>query len=150
MMKEATSIKTLISPLWVCVCYVCVCVHGDEWCNQHGRTCTGRRLGRTAKSPPWRSCPRHRPSRCRQSEHDPVSLAVDNQSAIAVSYNPEHHSRMKHVARRHFFIRECVENMQIEVPFVHSDANLADFFTKPLDPKRFFGLRNIIMNHKSP
>ena len=36
------------------------------------------------------------------------------------------------------------------VPFVRSDANLADFFTKPLKPRRFFELRDKIMNIKSP
>ena len=78
---------------------------------------------------------------------EPTRLHVDNQSAIAVAYNPEHHSRMKHVAWRHFFIRECVENLQIVVPFVATADNMADFFTKPLGPKQFFPLRNRIMNH---
>ena len=54
---------------------------------------------------------------------------------------------MKHVERRHFFIRECVENMQIVVPFVRSADNLADFFTKCLEPSVFMRLRNKIMNH---
>lgn len=62
----------------------------------------------------------------------PVRLSVDNQSAIAVAYNPEQHGRLKHVDRRHYFVRECVENMQIVVPFVCSHDNLADFFTKSL------------------
>ena len=31
-----------------------------------------------------------------------------------------------------------------------ADANLAEFFTKPLQPKRFFELRDKIMNIKSP
>ena len=79
----------------------------------------------------------------------PTHLSVDNQSAIAVAYNPEHHSRMKHVSRRHFFVRECVENLQIVVPFVASADNLADFFTKPLSPKLFFPMRDRIMNHDS-
>ena len=35
-MKEATSIKALISSLWWCVCVTCVCVHSDEWCNGVG------------------------------------------------------------------------------------------------------------------
>ena len=55
---------------------------------------------------------------------------------------------MWHVVSRHFFVRECVENMELVVPFVRTHENLADFFTKPLEPKRFFELRNIIMNHK--
>ena len=81
------------------------------------------------------------------ADDSPTRLYLDNQSAIAVAYNPEHHSRMKHVERRHYFIRECVEDMKLVVPFVRTDDNLADFFTKPLDASRFFKLRNSIMNY---
>ena len=63
---------------------------------------------------------------------EPVPLAVDNQSAINVAYNPEHHSRVKHIERRHFFVREKVEDHELCVPFVRSADNMADFFTKPL------------------
>lgn len=77
---------------------------------------------------------------------DPLRLSVDNQSAIAVAYNPEQHGRLKHVDRRHYFIRECIEDMKIVVPFVSSADNIADFFTKPLPHKQFFALRNRIMN----
>jgi hypothetical protein len=76
-------------------------------------------------------------------DSEPTRLHVDNQSAIVVACNPEHHSRMKHVDRRHYFVCECVENLQIVVPFVAS----ADFFTKALCPKAFFPMRNRIMNH---
>ncbi len=61
----------------------------------------------------------------------PTHLSTDSQSARDVSYNPEHHDRMKHVQRRHFFVRDMVESLEIEVPFVPTDANIADFFTKP-------------------
>ena len=76
----------------------------------------------------------------------PVSLAVDNQSAINVAYHPEHHSRFKHIERIHFFVREKVENHELCVPFVRSADNMADFFTKPLASKAFFRLRDAIMN----
>ena len=59
----------------------------------------------------------------------PSEVGTDNKGARDVAYNPEHHGRMKHVERRHLFIRECVENMQIVVPFVALHENLADFFT---------------------
>jgi hypothetical protein len=80
--------------------------------------------------------------------HDgsPVELHMDNKSGISVSYNPEHQGRMKHVERRHFFVRECVENHKITVPYVATAENLADFFTKPLPSKQFFALRDRIMN----
>ena len=76
-------------------------------------------------------------------------LATDNKAAHDLSYNPEHHKRTKHVERRHFFVRECVEDMKISVPLVKTTENLADFFTKPLPAKAFFKLRNTIMNIKS-
>ena len=71
---------------------------------------------------------------------------MDNTAAIDVAYNPEHHTRMKHVERRHFFVREAVEDHKIRVPFVSTADNLADFFTKPLTGRVFFPLRNRIMN----
>ena len=76
----------------------------------------------------------------------PISLFVDNTAAIDLAYNPEHHKRTKHIERRHYFVRECVENMQLVVPFVQSADNLADFFTKPLSSRQFFALRDRIMN----
>ena len=76
----------------------------------------------------------------------PLDLHVDNKAAIDVAYNPEHHTRMKHVERRHFFVRELVENHTLRVPFVSTDKNLADFFTKPLPARSFFPLRDKIMN----
>ena len=80
--------------------------------------------------------------------HDgsPIDLRLDNKAAGDLAYNPEHHPKTKHIDRRHFYIRECVENHRLRVPFVNSHDNLADFFTKPLNAKNFFRLRDIIMN----
>ena len=73
-------------------------------------------------------------------------MGVDNQSAIAIAYNPEHHARTKHIDRRHYFIRECVEHGRLRVPFVATAENVADFFTKPLMGKDFFRMRDRVMN----
>ena len=80
--------------------------------------------------------------------HDgsPMALSSDNSAAIALTYNPEHHDRVKHIERRHFFIREAVANKQLVVPYVPTAKNMADFFTKPLPPKSFFAMRDRIMN----
>jgi hypothetical protein len=77
---------------------------------------------------------------------EPVRVFGDNKGAIDVAYNPEHFSRMKHVARRHFFVRECVEEGRIVVPYVPTAENPADFFTKPLPYASFHRLREKIMN----
>ena len=76
----------------------------------------------------------------------PTELAMDNQAGIAIAYNPELHTKTKHIARRHFFIRELVEQQRITVPFVKTVDNWADFFTKALKPKQFTAMRNAIMN----
>ena len=55
---------------------------------------------------------------------------MDNQAGVAIAYNPELHTKTKHIARRHFFIRERVEEQRITVPFVKTVDNWADFFTK--------------------
>ena len=81
-----------------------------------------------------------------KGDADPVHLSLDNKAAIDSSYNPENHSRTKHIDRRHYFIRELVEDGRLVVPYVSSEDNLADFFTKPLKPVRFFVLRDKIMN----
>ena len=82
-----------------------------------------------------------------EPEPGPSKLATDSQSARDVSYNPEHHDRMKHVQRRHFFIRDMVESFEIEVPFVRTADNIADFFTKPMkSASQFHAFRKTIMN----
>ena len=58
----------------------------------------------------------------------PTELSSDRQSARDSSYNPENHGRLKHVARRHFYVRELVEEHVLRCPFVSTHENLADFF----------------------
>ena len=80
-------------------------------------------------------------------EDGPTQLATDSKSARDVSYNPEQHDKMKHVERRHFFVRDMVESFQIEVPHVSTEKNPADFFTKPFkSATRFRELRTMVMN----
>ena len=83
-------------------------------------------------------------------DSEPIDLFVDNKAAIDLAYNPEHHQKTKHIQRRHFFVRELVEEKRINVPFVNSVDNLADFFTKPLDARVFYPMRDRIMNVKHP
>ena len=47
-----------------------------------------------------------------------IALGMDSRSAIDLAYNPEHHARTKHIDRKHYFIRECVEEGRIRVPFI--------------------------------
>ncbi|GJX15547.1 copia protein [Tanacetum coccineum] len=66
-----------------------------------------------------------------------IPLYCDNQSAIALCCNSIQHSRSKHVDIRHHFIKEQVERRVVELYFVETKYQLADFFTKAL-PKECF------------
>ena len=42
------------------------------------------------------------------------------------------------------FVRDMVESFELEVPFVRTDDNIADFFTKPFKgAKKFLAMRAI-------
>jgi hypothetical protein len=64
----------------------------------------------------------------------PPKLEVysDNQAAIAISKNPEHHSRTKHIDISYHFLRDYVADGYLEVICVPTKDNIADLFTKPL------------------
>src|SRR5277367_4897666 len=48
----------------------------------------------------------------------PSILKIDNQSALTVSKNPEHHGRMKHLDLRYFWLRETVELGKINPEYI--------------------------------
>ena len=60
-------------------------------------------------------------------------LHIDNQSAIKVGKNPEHHSRMKHLNTKYHWLREQVEENSFTLDYVLTDKMPADVLTKPLD-----------------
>ena len=66
-----------------------------------------------------------------------VPLLCDNESATKIAHNPVQHSRTKHIGVRHHFIRGHVAKGDINLKHVHTDKQLADIFTKPLDVKVF-------------
>ena len=78
------------------------------------------------------------------------AACTDNSGARALSYkNIMRKLNTSSDVSRHFFVRECVENHQLSVPFVSTADNFADFFTKPLQGANFYSLRNRIMNWES-
>jgi hypothetical protein len=70
-----------------------------------------------------------------------VPLMCDNTSAISVAKNSVFHKKMRHVERRHHFLRDHVEKGDIEMRYIDTERRLADIFTKPLDSSRFANLR---------
>ena len=64
----------------------------------------------------------------------PTPQGCDNKAARDTAYNPENHERMKHVERRHLYIRECIERGEIVVPDVGTCDNLTDFLPSAWRP----------------
>ena len=63
---------------------------------------------------------------------DKLPLFMDNQSAIQVAKNPEHHGRMKHLDLRfYYWLRHVVASGAIVLRFVGTDDMAADCLTKP-------------------
>jgi hypothetical protein len=60
-------------------------------------------------------------------------LWLDNQSAIRVGKNPEHHSRMRHLLPKFHWLREQVEDKVFSLDYVSTSSMRADGLTKPLD-----------------
>ncbi|KAG6530658.1 hypothetical protein ZIOFF_012901 [Zingiber officinale] len=77
-------------------------------------------------------------------EPKPVTLFVDNKSAIALMKNPVFHGRSKHIDTKFHFIRKCVEKGQIVVEFVNTGEQRADVLTKALPGVKLAAMRQLL------
>ena len=78
------------------------------------------------------------------SSSPPSFLRIDNQSAISVAKNPEHHGRMKHLDLRFYWLRDSVESGILEPMFVPTLDMAADILTKPLARVRVEACRDMM------
>jgi hypothetical protein len=62
----------------------------------------------------------------------PLLLLLNNQSAIHVARNPEHHGRMKHLDLHFYWLRDVVVAGQIVIQYVPTVDLAADLLTKGL------------------
>ena len=74
----------------------------------------------------------------------PSPLFIDNQSAIAVAKNPEHHGRMKHLDLRFFWLREAVDEGVIQPIHVSTQNMPADILTKALSHEKVKACRDML------
>ncbi|KAJ3502676.1 hypothetical protein NMY22_g18509 [Coprinellus aureogranulatus] len=70
-------------------------------------------------------------------------VCSDNQGAIFDASNAVQEKRIKHIDVRYHYIRECVEDGNLEVLFVPGSDNVADLFTKALGWVKFERLRKM-------
>ena len=68
---------------------------------------------------------------------EPTKLCCDNKSAIYIAKNHTFHERTKHIEMDCHYVREEYLKKVIDLPYVTSEYQLADFFTKALCLPRF-------------
>ena len=75
----------------------------------------------------------------------------DNQSAILLDNNGKksRSKRTRHINIRYYFITYRIKNDELQIKYFPTDNMVADYFSKPLQGKKFFQFRNNIMNLKS-
>lgn len=74
----------------------------------------------------------------------PISLMVDNKSAISLAKNPVAHGCSKHIETKFHFLRDQVSKGKIELHHCRTEDQLADPLSKPLKIDRFQKLRELM------
>ena len=70
-----------------------------------------------------------------------VPIYCDNTSAICISKDPVHHSRVKHIHIRHHFLKDNMENKNITVKHVNTSEQIVDIMTKSLSREQHEKMR---------
>ncbi|KAK2578415.1 hypothetical protein KPH14_012187 [Odynerus spinipes] len=73
-----------------------------------------------------------------------IELVCDNNGSIINARNNSINQRTKHIDLRHHFIRERIENKEINVRHIGTEENIADLFTKALARPQYECLINKI------
>ena len=63
---------------------------------------------------------------------EPVVIYEDNQSAIVITKNPQFHGRVKYINLKYHFIREQVNNNNIELKYCQTSEMITDMLIKGL------------------
>jgi hypothetical protein len=80
-------------------------------------------------------------------DKQPATIFQDNTSTIRLATNGVGSSdRTRHVAIRHFWLKDRSESGDIEIVYKPTTEMIADILTKPLHGDIFIRLRNLLMN----
>ncbi|KAJ0389261.1 hypothetical protein P43SY_010839 [Pythium insidiosum] len=71
------------------------------------------------------------------AQTQPTKINTDNKSAIAIAKNVGYSARAKHVDIRYHFVRVHIAAGAVDLQYVPSASQLADFLTKPIEGKTF-------------
>jgi hypothetical protein len=77
-----------------------------------------------------------------------TEIKEDNRSTMILMKNGRLSSgkRTKHLDIRYFYVKDLIDRGVVKLSHCISDERLGDFFTKPIQGKRFHILRDILLN----
>ena len=75
-------------------------------------------------------------------KQEKISVYCDSQSALHIARNPAFHFRTKHIGVRYHFVREVVEDGNVDLQKIDTKENLADVLTKPINTDKFIWSRS--------
>ena len=64
--------------------------------------------------------------------------------------NPIYHSRTKHIKIKYHFIRNTIEEKEVEVKHVRTQDQVADIFAKALSKEKFIYFRDLMGIQEQP
>ena len=76
-----------------------------------------------------------------EEQVEPTTILCDNTFAISVTKNHVHHHKTRHINRRFHFIRDALQNGEIDLLYCKIEEQVADILTKALARDRFEYLR---------
>ena len=68
----------------------------------------------------------------------PIKVSIDNVGAIYLAKKATTSNCTKHVDVRYHFVREYLENGDVEIEFVRSEDNVSDIMTKNLNEQSYW------------
>jgi hypothetical protein len=83
----------------------------------------------------------------KSEEHTDLTSTIifgDNQGAIALTKNPQHHGRTKHIAIREHYCRELAEAGDVKFAYIPTYEQVADGLTKGLSVPKFEAFRQAL------
>jgi transposase InsO family protein len=80
----------------------------------------------------------------------PTVIHSDSQGSIALTRNPQHHARSKHIDIRHHFVREQVAVGTVTLQYIPTEDMLADVLTKSIPRDKHARLVVAMGLHSSP
>ena len=79
-----------------------------------------------------------------EEQVEPTVLMCDNTSAIAIAKNHVFHQKTRHISRKFHFIRDTIQENEIELVYCKSEEQMADILTKALPKEKFNYFREML------